>query len=203
MTTGLYRLYFDTGDPDPISLEPPDPKVDSEGFRRGEPVDPAPELLRFPVKSPGTEVDVIVKGGYWVGVVARERVGALVGSLAPGDVQRIPARVGASEQRWELLHVLARIDCVDWEHTPATAYEADGSFRKGTLASLAPLIDRDKLDRHVIIRDMTLRTAGIEGPRIFRVVDWGLFPIVTAEIKEALEQEGVTGVAYHPVRTSP
>lgn len=51
--------------------------------------------------------------------------------------------------------------------------------------------------------DMTLKTEGIEGPRIFRVIDWELFPLVTEEIKAALEKEGATGLECRLVPTSP
>jgi hypothetical protein len=195
----LYELFFDATE-DPWFLGDPEPSIDSWPFRRGERVE-APGELRLPVTEPGRALDVTLRGGYIL--VVTERIGSLIEGLAPNDVQRIPARVDSSDERYELLHVLARIDCVDWEHTPAKA-RIQGNLRaeRGTLASLAPLIERDKLRRHVMSRDMTLKTEGIEGPRIFRVIDWELWPIVTEEIKTALEQKGATG-EFYPVLTSP
>lgn len=49
--------------------------------------------------------------------------------------------------------------------------------------------------------DDVLRTGGIDGPRIFRVARWHLWPVVTSEI--ALEQIGATGMRYTPLLTSP
>jgi len=69
--------------------------------------------------------------------------------------------------------------------------------RTGTLASLAPLIGEDHLYTHV----MTLKADGLDGPRIFRVLRWDLWPVVTAEIKTALEERGVPGVSFQPLHT--
>jgi hypothetical protein len=200
LSTRLYELTFELTE-DPWFLGDPEPGVDSGPFRRGERVEPAVEL-RLPVTEPGRALDVTLSGGYIV--VVTERIGSLIEGLAPNDVQRIPARVDSIDERYELLHVLARIDCIDWEHTRAKA-RVQGNLRaeRGTLASLAPLIERDKLYRHVMSRDMTLKTEGIEGPRIFRVIDWELFPIITEEIKTALEQKGATGLECRPVLTFP
>ena len=203
MSVRLYKLFFHST-PDPWTLTDPIPPVDSWPFRRGERVEAGREL-RFPVSAAGSALDITI-GGAWTGpiVVVSERIGGLVESLAPEDVQRIPARVDGTQERYELLHVLARIDCIDWENTPAYA-RRPGQARgeNGTLASLGELINRDRLSRHVISSTMRLRPEGIDGARIFRVVNWHLFPVVTAEIKAALEDAGATGVTFQPVHTTP
>lgn len=46
---------------------------------------------------------------------------------------------------------------------------------------------------------MRLNPAGLEGPRIFRVEGWDLYPVVTEDVKAALEEVGATGVEYRLV----
>lgn len=202
LTTGLFELFFDAT-PDPWFLGDPEPSIDSWPFRRGERIE-VPDELWLPVSRPGRTLEVTFRGGGGGGIiVVTQRIGALIETLAPEDVQRIPARVEGTDERYELLHVLSRIDCVDWEQTRAQARrEGETRSETGTLASLAPLIDRARLHRHVMSYDMTLNTEGIVGPRIFRVVDWDLYPVVTQELKAALEHEGATGLEFQPRLTS-
>ncbi|MBA3748013.1 MAG: hypothetical protein H0W96_11060 [Solirubrobacterales bacterium] len=71
----------------------------------------------------------------------------------------------------------------------------------GTLASLAPLIGDGRLYSHVMTSDMTLKADGLDGPWMFRVLRWDLWPVVTAEIKTALDERGVTGVSFQLLHT--
>ena len=155
--------------------------------------------LVLPIYQAGRPLDVSL-GTY--DLVVTERIGSLLGELAPRDLQRIPARVESMEGRYEALNILTRIDCVDPERTVAQVLvEGDPPHVKnGTLASLAPLLDPKKsLYSYVGPGHMRLKSAGIEGPRIFRAVGWDHWPIVTEDIKRALEAEGATGLAYRSV----
>lgn len=185
---------------DEWSLDDPVPNVDSEAFRRGERIE-APGDLRIPIAEPGRPLDITARADI---VVVAEWVASLIESLTPDDVQRIPVRIDGLAERYELLHVLARIDCIDRDHTLAYARRPGATTgQSGTLASLAPLIEGGNLYRHVMRSDMTLRTDKIDGARIFRVPGWELWPVVTSKIKTALEQRGVTGVCLDPLRTTP
>ena len=57
----------------------------------------------------GQPVDVTFAGVYVV--VVTYAIGSLVESLAPADIQRIPARIEGRDERYDLLHVMSRIDC--------------------------------------------------------------------------------------------
>lgn len=152
----------------------------------------------YPLAEPGPALDITIIG--WDFLV-NEDIASLIGQLAPNDVQRLPARVESTDGHYELLNVLARIDCVDREQTPAIAYVGDPpELRKGTLASLAPFIGpEERLIGHVMNDEMRLRSDGIDGARVFRVTSWDLWPVVTEEIKAALEEYGATGVDYRLV----
>ena len=96
-----------------------------------------------------------------------------------------------------MLHVLARVGCIDRERTRLCSATGE----TGTLASLAPLIGDGRLYSHVMTSDMTLKAEGLDGPWMFRVLRWDLWPVVTAEIKTALDERGVTGVSFQLLHT--
>lgn len=201
LRTRLFELWFDIN-AEPWYLGEPEPPIDSDAFRAGERLEHV-DLLRFPVERDGRRVDVTINGGSDI-IVVKQPVGALIDRLAPGDVQRIPVQVAGADERYELLHVLTRIDAVDWERTPARARpQGSATSIGGTLASLGSLIDRNYLHRYVDLGEMTLNASGIEGPRIFRVIDWELYPIITEPLKHALEEHQISGIAFQQLRTSP
>jgi hypothetical protein len=200
VSTRLYQLLFKIGDGWLLG-EPMDAggnRVDPGYFGEGKRLEL--DELSFPVSHPGHPLDVTFKRSV---IVVTELVGSLIAELAPGDVQRIPARIESRQERYEVINVLTRIDCIDWERTAAHVMVMGDPphVEKGSLAALTPLLEPRpglSLYRHVSPGDMRLRTERIEGPRIFRVVDWDMFPVVTEEIKTALEAEGATGLAYWP-----
>ena len=201
MDTCLYKLLFGPGEQWRLGEEvldaagkPVDPWLLAEGGR----LDIAGEL-RFPIRMEGPPLDVtFTTRGI---IVVTERIGALVGELAPDDVQRIPARVDSRDERYEILSPLSEVDCIDREHTIAQAM-VDGKLQTGTVASLGPLIEGG-LSTHVVGPNLILKTEGLEGPRLFRVAGWRAEPLVTGPLKEALEGAGATGVTFTPMRTSP
>ena len=198
----LYELFLAGGEQWRLSeqgLE--DSGTNAWALTQGQRVDVARELS-FPIRTPGPPLDVTFTTMNVV--VVTERIGELVAGMAPDDVQLIPARVESREERYAVLNVLSKIDCIDWETTRATVTlpGPPSEVKFGTLASLGDLIDRSFLARHVVGPDMTLKTDGIEGARIFYVEGWADAPIVTGEIKTALEQAGATGLTYKPMRTS-
>jgi hypothetical protein len=197
--TRLYELGFDDT-PAPWFLGAPRPSIDSWPFRRGEPLE-APGELVVAIETPGTMLDVTWADTYFV--VVTEATGALVEGLAPHDVQRIPVQVEGTGGRYELLHILTRVDAIDWDRTPASATDPETSRGiGGSLASLSHLVNHNNLYMHVMPGDMQLKADGIGDARIFRVNNWLLWPVVTEEIKDALQAHGVTGVSFRPRPTS-
>ena len=201
MSARLYHLRFDAGIGERWYLKPPLAATGEPfDFRRlfgGGPVNVAGGVF-YPLSEPGPALDITLID--WDFLVTEE-IAALIAALAPDDVQRIPACVESIEGDYEFLNVLARIDCVDWERTLAHVYVGDPpQLEKGTVASLEPFFDPgESLIGHVMHYDMKLNSEGIEGPRIFRVKRWDQWPVVTEEIKDALEERGASGVDYRLV----
>lgn len=191
----LYELFLRDA-PGCWYLGEPEPSVDSWPFRRGEPIE-ALAHLRIAVREPGVALDMTLDAGL---IVVADWVAEMIDQITPADVQRIPVAIEGTEGSYELLHVLTRIDCIDPERTRAKA-RGPGGMTFGTLAELSHLIGDDGLYAH--IEDIALNSAGIDGPRIFRVPRWDLWPVVTEEIKLALEEHNVTGVMFTELRTTP
>lgn len=196
--TRLYEVYFDSADPGQWVLGHP---VDASGRKleeymlREESLEAVGELF-VPIVEPGHPLDVSV-GPY--PLVVTERVGRLLGALAPEDLQRLPARVESMEGRYEVVKILTTIDCLDRERTRAQVLvpEDPQPVKTGTLSSLAPLLEsRPDLNPLVMGDNVRLDAAGIEGARVFWVEGRGTWPVVTEDVKVALDEEGVSGVVY-------
>ena len=103
--------------------------------------------------------------------------------------------------RYEVLNTLSLLDCVDRERTRAWVHVEGEGTKTGTLASLAPLIEADGhgLSSYVIPSDLRLRSEGLAGARVLQVAGFELFPVVTHEVRVALEAAEVRGVDYRPL----
>lgn len=201
MTTRLYQLRFDASDRGQWFLDNP---VDASSGRQlrwvghfglGEPLDV--RELSIPLLKPGHPLDVTLHDFEFV---VSERIGKLIADLAPEDVQRISARIESVQERYEALNLLSTIDCIDWQRTRAQMRRpGEERVETGSLASFASLLEHEpdmNLYRYVMSDGMRLNPDGIEGARLFRVKNWTLWPVVTEEIKVALEHEGATGLEY-------
>lgn len=133
MTTRLYELFFDPTIEDQWHLgNPVDPSgepIEGHVFAGAGPLDVGGELF-IPAEA-GHPLDVTLRAYKFV---VTERIGSLLGDLAPKDLQRIPARVESREERYEVLNVLSRIDCIDRDARRPTY-----SWRKSNGRGPAPL----------------------------------------------------------------
>ena len=196
----VYQLNWDDSETDRWLLDYP---VDGSGeplepdtFACGARVDVAGEL-RIPLLRPGGPLELNVAPMF---LVASERIGSLLGELAPQDLQRLPARVDSASERYEVLNTLSRIDCVDRERTEATVFSEAEGLKTGTLASLAPLLQAEpELTVSIVTTNLRLHTEDLGGARVFRVPGSDLFPMITHEVRVGLEAEGVRGVVFNPL----
>lgn len=204
--TAAYRVSFDDtladqwflGDlADAARIAPPQSpapsplgnRLDERTFRQGVKIE-LPEGVRLVlrVREPGVPLGFSF-ASYDMPVVS-ERVGQLLESLAPDDVQRIPVEVVDPVDvpgNWEILNIVALLDCIDHEHTQALRWDESDHHRL------------DLLGQYKYIRGLWLHADRLESNRIFRLVGYPRWVIVTAEIKDALEEAGVFGLRYWPV----
>lgn len=145
--------------------------LDPGVFNRGEAVDvPGPVVLA--VKQHGFPVDVSL-AAFDTPVVSR-RVGALLETLAPDDVQQVPARIEGVSVGVEILVVRHAEACLDQ----------------------ASSVDED-------VAWMTIAPDRTNGRAIFRVVGAEGAIVVVDRIREALEAAPIVGVRFVRVYPPP
>lgn len=119
--------------------------------------------------------------------VVPERVVRIFEHLGIQDVQFLPAKVTSHSEPWFILNVTRVVRCIDDARCSEVMYwkPEDGQPKKvGTYRA---------------VYDMRIDPTKAEGAHIFRPWGWLIAIIVSQDIKEALEQEHVTGTKFIPV----
>lgn len=116
--------------------------------------------------------------------VVTARVVRIFEQLAIQDVQFLPAKIASHPEPWFILNVTRVVRCIDDTRSRHVAYfgPEDGQPKKvGTYRA---------------VHGMRIDPAKAEGARLFRTWGWILAIVVSRDIKEALEQEHVTGAKF-------
>lgn len=143
-----------------------------------------PPPMRFFIYQPGEPKDFDHTGWGAIPVVSRRFADALE-SIAPDDIQRIPAIVeGEPDGEWEVLNVLARPDCMIHEKSKISYCPDDDPERPGKPRG---------------VMNLTIDPERAEGHHVLRPKDWEVALIVSEEAKNLLEIIGVTGIQFWPV----
>jgi uncharacterized protein DUF1629 len=122
---------------------------------------------------------------FQVPIVSR-RAGDILESMAPENVQRIPISIDKSEDDWEILNVLARVECLDRERSKIDYYPND------------PLPDEDveRAGKPRGIRKLVIDPEKVGTHQIFRITDWEVAIIVSESVKDALQSAMVSGTFF-------
>ena len=153
-----------------------DPRLFTEGRRYD-----GGGLLYVPIKR-GSEPADFTLGAFDMPVVKKE-VGELIEAFAPKDVQRIKVVVGDTESDFEALNVVRVIKAVD-ENLSEISWRIKGEKERTHIKSYAG------------IGRLVLDSAPIAGAQVFRLKDWELPLIISGAVKEALENNYTTGIAF-------
>ena len=138
--------------------------------------------LRLPVSHPGRELDFSLTG---LGVVVvHGRVVRLFERLNIPEVQFIPARVEGHAEPWFILNSLRVIRCIDDARCEEVRYwkPEDGQ--------------PDKIGEYRVVSGLRIDPKKVGDARIFRPWGWTVALVVSEQLKEALEQEGITGTRF-------
>jgi hypothetical protein len=138
--------------------------------------------LRLPVSLPGSELDFSLSG---LGVViVHERFVRLFERLGIQDVQFIPARVEAHAEPYFILNALRIIRCIDDARCEEVRYwmPEDGQ--------------PEKVGEYRVVAGMRIAPTQVGDARIFRPWGWTVALVISEELKQALEQEGITGTKF-------
>ncbi len=120
--------------------------------------------------------------------IVTERVGRLLGELAPGSVQRLPVQIRGRRARYDVLNVLDVVDCLDMRKSEIVSFD---------LAAL-DVPDDEEPPVGTIVK-MVIDRRRAKGHEIFLLSGARGHIIVSRRIKERLEAERVTGILLKPV----
>lgn len=187
LSTKLYTLLFNEEDrgqwflgvPVGLSGKMTNPWVFTEGKR----VIPDEQLI-VPVSHPGHSLDLSF-AAFDVPIVT-ERTAELLSRMCPKSIQRIPVTVESQDEPFEILNFLTAADCIDERRTKGT---------KWTLADGEP----DKVGQYRMITELRVVPAETEYSCAFRVAGWKIALIVSGDVKAAMEEANISGLAYELV----
>ncbi len=150
-------------------------------FFKGRPLE-LEGVPRFPLDVPGHPLDF-----SWAAFsipVVHGRVVQLVERLGIQDVQFLPVRVQGHAGPWFILNTLRTVRCIDDARCEEVRHwqPEDGQ--------------PEKVGRYRSITGLRIDPAKVEGARIFRTWGWSLALIVSEDLKQALEHEGLTGTRF-------
>lgn len=120
--------------------------------------------------------------------VATKRVADILGELGGQDIQRFPVRVDCIEEDFEIINVVACVDCLDTERSEISEWWEEGNDIRPDKAGMPHVIDRLVIDPE-----------RVGDHRIFRIKTWTVPVIVSEAVKQALEEARVSGVLFRPV----
>jgi hypothetical protein len=144
--------------------------------------------LYIPIKRGSEPIDFTL-GAFDMPVV-KEEVAALIETFAPNHVQRVKVVVGNAGSCYEALNIVRVVKAVD-ENLSEISWRMRSDPSGRSTRSYAG-IGRLVLDR-----------ASITDAKIFRLKDWELPLIVSEGVKDALENNHTTGIAFKEIGVSP
>ncbi len=156
-------------------------EIDSWQFSKGQRVE-LEGVPRFSMAHAGRPIDFSQTG---LGVlVVHDRVVSAFERLGIQEVQFLPAQVEGQSEPWFILNILRIIRCIDDARCEYVEYwEPEDEMP-------------DKMGQYSNVRGLKVDPARIEDAHIFRTWGWHMAIIVSEQLKQALEQEGVSGVKY-------
>lgn len=116
-------------------------------------------------------------------IVVSSEMAELLSRFASSEIQRIPAVVRGADGDWEVLNVVSVVDCIDHKRSKIQYFPLDHAEKPGKPRGIMNLVlDPDRAKGH----------------HVFKPMDWLVATIVSADVKSALENAGISGVEYWP-----
>ncbi|HEY0154080.1 MAG TPA: hypothetical protein VGB92_18850 [Longimicrobium sp.] len=160
------------------------PPVRGNEFLRGTVIQHSGQFFAG-LRRPGEPLDFTF-ADFGVPIVRRD-IAERLGSLAEGDLQRIPVEIGGQSGAYDIINVVAVADCLNKKRSKITYWtEADGLPEKvgKCFSVIDPVIDPVRVGAH----------------DVFRIAGW-VPPIVVSE-RVAQVLSGATGVIIHPLESA-
>ncbi|OJT16815.1 hypothetical protein BO221_47790 [Archangium sp. Cb G35] len=181
-----YELTDDMSIPSRWHLRTP---IDEHGqkhnpwqFTEGRWLEPQ-RIIRFPVRPDGVTLDFTLDS-FSIPVVHGRVVQLFERMDLQHEVQFIPVQVENHAGPYFILNALSILRCIDDARCTEVRYfkPEDGQ--------------PEKVGEYKYLRGMHIDPAKTQGARVFRPWGWTLSLIVSEDLKQALEQEGLTGTRF-------
>jgi len=137
------------------------------------------------VRPDGVELDFSL-AGVSIPVVSSRFV-QVVERLGLQEAQFLPVQVDDHPGPWFILNTLRTLRCIDDARCEEVQYwrPEDGQL--------------EKVGQYRSIMGLRIDPKKVEGVRIFRPWGWSIALLVSEDVKEALEREGLTGLRFTEV----
>lgn len=142
-------------------------------------------VIRFPVKPTGQVLEFTLDS--FATPVVHERVVQLFERLGIQDVQFIPVQVEGHDGPYFILNTLRTIRCIDDARCREVEYWKPEDGRP------------DKEGKYRVVSGMRIDPTKVGDARIFRAWGWTVPLIVSEDLKEAMEEEAITGTKFEEV----
>lgn len=183
--SGYYELRDDRRHPGRWHLGGPlDPlgqELDPWQFRRGTPL-VFEQALRLPLDVPGQPLDFC-----WTAFaipIVHARVVQLFERMKVREVQFLPIQVESHPESYFILNALRIVRCIDDARCEEVRYwmPEDGQ--------------PEKVGEYRVVAGLRVDPARVGDSRIFRPWGWRVALVVSEDLKQAMEREGVTGTRF-------
>lgn len=121
--------------------------------------------------------------------IVSKALGTTIANLDGQNIQRIPVTVAPSHEGYEILNIINKLDCLDYEHTQVDRY---------TESWVRP----DKRGKTRSLSNITIKASLAEKHHIFRLAAWHVIVIVSNELKTVIDDKGFTGLSFSPVNVT-
>jgi hypothetical protein len=151
-------------------------------FKKGRTLD-LPGTLRFAQAHPGNALDFSL-AGMGIPVVSRRMVALFERLDLQQQVQFFPAQVEGHADPYFILNILRVIRCIDEARSEEIHHwkPEDGN--------------PDKVGQYRVVSGMRIDPSQVGDAHIFRPWGWRVAIIVSEHLKQAMEEEGLTGPRF-------
>ncbi|MFY0527225.1 imm11 family protein [Archangium gephyra] len=159
-------------------------KINPWQFSEGKRLD-AMGTIRFPVRPDGVELD-FSWDSFSIPLV-NSRFIQCIEQLGIQEVQFLPVQVDGHAGPYFILNALRILRCIDDARCAEVKYFTPDDGQP------------EKIGEYKYVRGMRIDPAKTEGARVLRPWGWTLSLIVSEDLKQALEREGLTGTRFTEV----
>jgi len=120
--------------------------------------------------------------------VVSNTFGDVISKFDARSIQRIPVTVTPQYSGYEILNIVEKRECLDYEKTSIDRY---------THSFYPP----EQIGKIKALYNIAILPELVKGHHIFRLAEWDVIIIVSSALKDALESEGFVGMNFTAVWT--